>query len=130
MHQVRALTLSDAGKINWPLLAYLNTKYVVLLDHDFYANVKSHHAERDDEYVAGCDLNRITVLTNPLNVVPRAFFAESIVPAESASTRRRNEAVNRWCRSCRRRLPVRWSCGWSGRRRRPQAIHGHRKEGR
>jgi hypothetical protein len=74
--QLRSLTFSDVGMIDWQLLAFLNTKYVICFDNNLYCNVNDANGGVEPGY----DVSQMKVLVNPIDVTPRLFFAKRITP--------------------------------------------------
>lgn len=73
----RALSFADTAHLPWPLLSILNVKYAMVVDRALYYNLGQAGSEatpRDEQ-----------ILTNPLPVVPRAFFVGTVLPVHSAS---------------------------------------------
>jgi hypothetical protein len=72
VQSLRALSFHSFEELSWPLLALLNVKYAVKVSPSFYYNVN-------------CDPKELEVFENPLPVVPRHFFAESVEPVRGDS---------------------------------------------
>jgi hypothetical protein len=65
---LRSLSFHRTEELSWPLLALLNVKYAVKVNPAFYYNLN-------------CKPEQLEVLENPLPVVPRHFFVQSVEPA-------------------------------------------------
>jgi hypothetical protein len=66
VRSLRSLSFPSEVDVSWPLLALLNTKYVLVLEDGLYYNL------------AGGEAPLGRVLENPLPVLPRQFFAGSV----------------------------------------------------
>jgi hypothetical protein len=78
---LRTIQFTSRDQISWPFLAALNVKYVITLNDALYFNRGR----------TGSDISpdEIEVEQNPLPVIPRVFWASSVVPAsgpEDAAT--------------------------------------------
>ena len=77
----RAISFADQQTLPWSLLAILNVKYAVVANPSLLFNVPANPAHQGDE----ARPEDLTVLENPLPVVPRAFFAASVTPRAQAT---------------------------------------------
>lgn len=73
---LRSVYFTDQDALPWPLLALLNVKYAVVASPSLVFNVPPDPSPRIRE----ARPEDLTILQNPLPVVPRAFFAESVTP--------------------------------------------------
>jgi len=77
---MRALSFPDVEHLPWPLLSILNVKYALVVNRSVYFNL--HYA--GSQFSSGAHPADANVVTNPLPVSPREFFAAAVVPAKSA----------------------------------------------
>jgi hypothetical protein len=77
---LRSVSFTDARLVPWPLLAILNVKYAVVASPALLYNL----ATGPGGSVAEASSADLTIVENPLPVVPRAFFATSVVPRPPA----------------------------------------------
>jgi hypothetical protein len=74
---LRSINFSDKSKLPWEILALINVKYAVIANNSFYKNTKNDLGSNDN-------LSHLNIITSPINVIPRAFFANSIEPVDDA----------------------------------------------
>lgn len=84
---LRALSFPDVEHLPWPLLSILNVKYALVVNRPVYFNL--HYV--GSHFSSGAYLVDSKVVTNPLPVSPREFFAATVVPAKIASSPERAE---------------------------------------
>jgi hypothetical protein len=78
---LRTISFTDAHEIEWPILSLLNVKYAVKVTEAFFRNNQSGPGEPS----RAASIDDLDMISNPLPVVPRFFFARKIVPVSSAS---------------------------------------------
>jgi hypothetical protein len=74
---LRAIRFSSEDQLPWPLLSLLNVKYAVRVSPALYFNVPPPGADGGSE----SRLEDVEIVTNPLPVVPREFFARTVEAA-------------------------------------------------
>ena len=79
---LRSVSFPDQRAIPWPLLSVLNVKYAVVASPSLLFNVPATPRSAG----RGASPGDLTILENPLPVVPRAFFAATIVPGAPIGT--------------------------------------------
>lgn len=78
---LRAISFPSPESLAWPLLALLNVKYAVTVDHDLYRNGRPEHAADPAPFDG-----QLEVREAPLPVTPRAFFAASVLRVADAAS--------------------------------------------
>jgi hypothetical protein len=74
---LRAIRFSSEDQLPWPLLSLLNVKYAVRVSPALYFNVPPPGANGRSESLP----EDVEIITNPLPVVPREFFARTVEAA-------------------------------------------------
>jgi hypothetical protein len=78
---LRTISHTARNQLDWPVLSLLNVKYAVTVDEAFYRNNRAGPGEK--WFPASPD--DINMELNPLPVVPRYYFAHSLVPVADAA---------------------------------------------
>lgn len=73
---LRAISFPSIEALPWPLLSFLNVKYAVVVNPGFYKNTGVNSTGLRSDVLP----EDVEICENPFPVVPRHFFAETVVP--------------------------------------------------
>jgi hypothetical protein len=78
---LRTISHTNRDQIDWATLSLLNVKYVIVIDEALYRN---NGAGRGEPW-RPVSLEDVQIITNPLPVAPRYFFARNVIPVLHAA---------------------------------------------
>jgi hypothetical protein len=73
---LRTISFTNPDRLDWPLLGLLNVKYAARIPESLYRN----NSAKAGEPWQPADPNDVEIVSNPLPVTPRYFFARHVVP--------------------------------------------------
>ena len=73
---LRTISFTNPDQFDWPLLGLLNVKYAAKIPEAMYRN----NSAKPGEGWRPADPNDVEIITNPLPVTPRYFFARHVSP--------------------------------------------------
>lgn len=78
---LRTISFTDANHLDWPLLSLLNVKYATKISEAVYRN----NSAGAGEPWRPADPSNVQIISNPIPVTPRYFFARNVIPVATAA---------------------------------------------